>query len=71
MLQNILVNLIEQYQRRLRMALPQCCRFWPSCSEYAKQALIKYGVFKGLIKAAGRLLRCHPFSGQAGYDPLT
>ena len=70
MVQSILVNLINQYQRYVRAMLPECCRFSPSCSEYAKEALIKYGFLKGLIKTVKRLLRCHPFSGKAGYDPL-
>ena len=61
---------IELYQGLRQAALPVCCRFYPSCSEYAKQAIIKYGVFKGGLKAAGRILRCHPFSGKSGYDPL-
>jgi len=71
MLQAISVYLIEEYQKYIRMALPGCCRFWPSCSDYAKQALIKYGFLKGLIKALKRLFQCHPFSGKSGYDPLT
>lgn len=70
MIRDIPVNLINQYQRHVRPMLPECCRFRPSCSDYAKQALVKYGFLKGLIKAIKRLLRCHPFSGKAGYDPL-
>ncbi|MDD5155413.1 MAG: membrane protein insertion efficiency factor YidD [Candidatus Omnitrophica bacterium] len=70
MLHNICVNLINQYQRCIRPFVPRCCRFSPSCSEYAKEAFIKYGFLKGLTKAAKRLLSCHPFSGKAGYDPL-
>lgn len=48
---------------------PGVCKFRPTCSEYAYQAIEKYGIFKGIIKAISRLLRCHPFS-QGGYDPL-
>lgn len=44
------------------------CRFQPSCSDYAVQAIGKYGPLKGLLKAIWRLLRCHPFS-KGGYDP--
>lgn len=70
MLDKALISLISLYQRQVRVALPDCCRFTPSCSEYAKEALSKYGFLKGLAKAVKRLLRCHPFSGRAGYDPL-
>ncbi|MBU1727563.1 MAG: membrane protein insertion efficiency factor YidD [Candidatus Omnitrophica bacterium] len=70
MLVNILVALIKFYQGSARGFLPAACRFYPSCSEYAKQALIKYGFLKGSYLAAKRLLRCHPLSGKAGYDPI-
>jgi putative membrane protein insertion efficiency factor len=66
----LVVSLIKLYQGPLRMALPACCRFHPSCSEYAKQALQKYGLWRGGLKAAKRLMLCHPFSGQSGYNPL-
>lgn len=46
-----------------------CCRFIPTCSEYAISALEKYGAVKGSWKAVKRILRCHPFS-KGGYDPL-
>jgi putative membrane protein insertion efficiency factor len=45
------------------------CRFTPSCSRYAEEALRKYGPFKGSVLAVRRLLRCHPFSS-GGYDPV-
>ncbi len=45
------------------------CRFTPTCSQYAKQAISKHGVFKGLLLAVKRLLRCHPFHA-GGYDPV-
>ncbi|MFH1225794.1 MAG: membrane protein insertion efficiency factor YidD [bacterium] len=45
------------------------CRFQPTCSEYAYQAIEKYGIIKGGIKAVGRILRCHPFA-KGGYDPI-
>ena len=45
------------------------CRFIPTCSEYTKQAIEKYGVIKGTIKGIYRILRCNPFS-KGGYDPL-
>ena len=45
------------------------CRFRPTCSEYAKQALMKHGIWKGTKLAAKRIARCHPWGG-SGYDPL-
>jgi hypothetical protein len=45
-----------------------CCRFRPTCSEYAEDAIIKYGVFKGVLKIIWRVLRCNPWS-KGGYDP--
>jgi len=45
------------------------CRFYPTCSEYSYQAINKYGLVKGLLKALWRVLRCHPFS-KGGYDPI-
>jgi uncharacterized protein len=49
--------------------LPHACRFVPTCSEYAMEAIERHGVFRGSALAAGRLLRCHPFA-RAGYDPV-
>jgi len=45
------------------------CRFYPSCSDYACEALKKFGILKGIWKSIGRISRCHPFS-EGGYDPL-
>lgn len=45
------------------------CRFYPSCSEYAKQSFLKYGIVHGLIRTAVRILRCNPFSA-GGHDPI-
>lgn len=70
MLQKIILNLIRLYQDYLRITLPSFCRFTPNCSEYAKQAILKYGFFKGGLKALKRIMLCHPFSGKTGYDPL-
>ncbi|RJP27309.1 MAG: membrane protein insertion efficiency factor YidD [Candidatus Omnitrophota bacterium] len=64
------VNLIEAYQKYASHSMPKSCRFIPSCSEYTKQALLKYGCIKGWFLGFKRLLRCHPFSGQHGYDPV-
>jgi len=64
------LELIGFYQKYIRPWLPDSCRFYPSCSEYAKQAIFRYGLWQGGIKAAQRLLNCQPFSGKSGYDPL-
>jgi putative membrane protein insertion efficiency factor len=63
------VALGRSYQRYLSILKPSCCRFVPTCSEYAIQAVTKYGLLKGVLLALRRLLRCHPFSA-AGEDPL-
>ncbi|KPK98479.1 MAG: hypothetical protein AMJ95_03655 [Omnitrophica WOR_2 bacterium SM23_72] len=70
MLSKIVVNLIRGYQVFWRKLLPPSCRFTPSCSEYALQAITRYGVLRGCLKAGKRILSCHPFSGRSGYDPL-
>jgi len=65
----IIILLISFYQKYISPLKPATCRFYPTCSEYATQALKKYGLLKGLRLSAGRVLRCHPFSS-GGYDPL-
>ena len=57
------------YQRCISPLTPPSCRFTPTCSEYAVQAIRKYGPFKGLYLAVRRLLSCHPWGG-SGYDPV-
>jgi len=57
------------YKRFLSPLLIPACRFSPTCSEYAYDAVLKYGVMKGLFLAAGRILRCNPFS-KGGFDPV-
>ncbi len=61
---------IRFYQRAISPALPQRCRYHPSCSQYAVQAVARYGILRGAILAAWRLLRCNPFS-HGGYDPVS
>jgi len=68
---HLALNLITAYQKYIRPAIPASCRFEPGCSEYTSQAIIKYGLIKGVCKGLTRILRCHPFSGRSGYDPLT
>jgi hypothetical protein len=60
---------IRFYQVAISPLLGPSCRFTPTCSEYARQAIIKHGPFKGLWLAVRRLLRCHPW-GASGYDPV-
>lgn len=57
------------YQRCISPLTPPACRFTPTCSEYARQAIVKYGPLKGLWLAVKRILRCHPWGG-SGYDPV-
>lgn len=61
--------LIRFYQRFIGPAFPPSCRFYPSCSTYALEAVAKHGLLKGSYLAARRLLRCHPFH-PGGVDPV-
>ena len=65
----LLLMPIRFYQVAISPLLGPSCRFTPTCSEYARQAIVKYGPFKGLWLAVKRLLRCHPWGG-SGYDPV-
>ena len=67
-MKKILIKLIELYQAT-PIHTHHVCRFTPTCSEYMKQAIIKYGAGKGFWLGIKRLLRCHPF-GKYGYDPV-
>ena len=61
--------LIRGYQLTLSSLVGNCCRFQPTCSEYAKQAFCLHGYVKGAILTLNRLLRCHPWA-EGGYDPV-
>jgi uncharacterized protein len=63
------VALIRGYRRFISPLLPPACRFTPSCSLYTLQAVEKYGLLRGGLMGARRLMRCHPFS-EGGYDPI-
>ena len=65
----LLIGLIRFYQRNISPRHPGCCRFIPTCSQYAIEAIMKYGAVKGSYLAARRILRCHPFA-KGGYDPV-
>lgn len=60
---------IVAYQRLVSPALPRRCKYEPTCSRYAVQALREYGILRGLVLAGWRLLRCNPWS-HGGYDPV-
>lgn len=60
---------IIAYQRVISPALPRRCKYEPTCSRYAVQAIRDYGILRGLVLAAWRLLRCNPWS-RGGYDPV-
>ncbi len=61
--------IIRFYQTRLSPGLPPACRFHPTCSEYAYEAIAKYGIIKGGRLASWRILRCNPFT-KGGWDPV-
>jgi uncharacterized protein len=65
----VLTAPIVAYQRVLSPALPRRCRYEPTCSRYATQAIWEYGILRGLVLAGWRLLRCNPLS-RGGYDPV-
>ena len=73
MLKKILIYpflaLIKIYQYVVSPLLPGSCRFTPTCSEYSKEAFIKYGILKGFYLSLKRILSCHPWGGH-GPDPL-
>ena len=64
-----LTMLVKVYQHTFALIFPPACRYTPSCSQYAIDALNKYGPLVGLYRAARRVLRCHPFSSHNSYDP--
>ena len=69
MLAKILLGLIRFYQYAISPMLPPRCRYQPTCSQYAIEAVRKYGALKGGSLAAKRIGRCHPWGG-SGYDPV-
>lgn len=69
LLSRLLIIPIRFYQLCISPMFPSSCRFTPTCSQYAIEALRKHGPFKGLWLALRRLLRCHPWGG-SGYDPV-
>ena len=68
-MKSALIYLLRGYQVLISPLLPPACRFTPTCSEYALEAVRQYGALRGNYMAARRLLRCHPFH-PGGYDPV-
>lgn len=65
----LLIQPIRFYQKYISPLKPPTCRFTPTCSQYAIEAIRKHGPFKGFILAVWRILRCNPWGG-SGYDPV-
>ena len=65
----ILLGLIKLYQTLISPLTPSTCRFQPTCSHYAKEAIVIHGARRGSVLALRRLLKCHPW-GKSGYDPV-
>ena len=67
-MKKVILFLISTYQKISSLTLPRC-RFYPTCSEYTKQAILKYGLFKGGLLGIKRICKCHPLN-EGGYDPI-
>jgi putative membrane protein insertion efficiency factor len=67
----IAIALIKFYQLIFaRLIYPNCCKFYPSCSQYSIEAINKYGLIKGLFFAIKRIISCNPWNKKYGYDPV-
>jgi putative membrane protein insertion efficiency factor len=69
MTQTLAIKLVRVYKLVISPWLPPACRFTPTCSEYAVEAIEQFGVLTGVVRAAKRLLRCHPLH-RGGFDPV-
>ncbi len=70
-MRRLLISFIRIYQLLISPLLPfNSCRFYPSCSQYAEEAIAKHGVHRGGWYAIKRIVRCHPFHKHAGFDPV-
>ncbi|HEX8776277.1 MAG TPA: membrane protein insertion efficiency factor YidD [Pyrinomonadaceae bacterium] len=65
----VLITLLRFYKAAISPLLPPSCRFVPTCSEYAREAIERHGAMRGSYMGARRVLRCHPFH-PGGYDPV-
>ena len=68
-MKQVLISIVKFYRKHVSPGRPPCCRFSPTCSAYALEALEKYGALKGGFMALWRILRCNPFC-KGGYDPV-
>jgi uncharacterized protein len=68
-MRKVVIASLRGYKRFISPWLPSACRFHPTCSEYTREAVDRYGVLRGLGMGAKRLLRCHPFH-EGGFDPV-
>ncbi|MCE5219999.1 MAG: membrane protein insertion efficiency factor YidD [Clostridium sp.] len=68
-MKKLLISLIKFYRKGISPGRLSCCRFTPTCSQYALDAINQYGAFKGSLMAIYRILRCNPFC-KGGYDPV-
>jgi uncharacterized protein len=68
-IQHAMLQMLRGYKWAISPMFPPACRYTPTCSEYAMEAIEHYGVLRGGVKGAVRLLRCHPFA-KGGYDPV-
>ena len=69
-MKRLLLSIIRSYQKRISPGLPPRCRYCPTCSQYALEAIERYGAWRGGWLALKRFLRCHPFSRRDYYDPV-
>jgi putative membrane protein insertion efficiency factor len=69
-MRGVALKALQLYKMSVSLWLPPACRFTPTCSEYAHEAIAQYGLVRGVLCSFGRLLRCHPLH-RGGFDPLT
>jgi len=67
--QTLALKLVRAYKLVISPWLPPACRYTPTCSEYAQEAIEQYGFIRGVVRAVGRVLRCHPLH-RGGFDPV-
>ena len=68
-MKKLLIKLVRLYQKYISPLRPACCRYIPTCSQYAIEALKEHGIIKGSALAIWRIMRCNPFC-KGGYDPV-
>lgn len=68
-MKKVIINLIRFYRKNISPLKTPCCRYVPTCSQYAIEAIEKHGAFRGSLVAIWRILRCNPLS-KGGYDPV-